>query len=218
MLHVLATILSPIVWLMQLVLEFYISVFSSTGLSILVLSFTFTLLLQPLRKKAEGLEKHISTKMNAAKKEVQALKSTMKGEQLFLATEKIYKQHGYHPIQNIWMGASFFVILPVFVSAILLFSGDGILSDKTFLIINDLSQPDGLFGPINVLPFVMSGITVIDAKLRFKGDKKAQYRFYVIAAVLLALVYNLSSGLVLYWTGSNVMSLILYEFRRPQEK
>lgn len=212
MVQVLEIILSPIVWLMRLLLEFYISLVSSTGLSILLLSLTFALLLIPLRKKAEGLEKRISAKMNAANEEVQALKGTVKGEELFLATEKIYKQHNYHPIQNIGMGASFFVVLPVLISAILLFSGEGILSGKSFLIINDLSKPDHLLGPVNVLPFVMSGITVIDARLRFKDDKKARYRFYFIAAVLLALVYSLSSGLVLYWTGSNVMSLIMWAF------
>ena len=212
MLQVLEIILSPIVWLMRLLLEFYISLVSSTGLSILLLSLTFALLLIPLRKKAEGLEKRISAKMNAANEEVQALKGAVKGEELFLATEKIYKQHNYHPIQSIGMGASFFVVLPVLISAILLFSGEGILAGKSFLIINDLSKPDHLLGPVNVLPFVMSGITVIDARLRFKDDKKARYRFYFIAAVLLALVYSLSSGLVLYWTGSNVMSLIMWAF------
>ena len=110
------------------------------------------------------------------------------------------------------MGASFFVMLPVLISAIVLFSGDSILTGKGFLFINDFSKPDHLPGPVSVLPFVMSGITVIDARLRFKNDKKAQYRFYFIAAVLLALVYNLSSGLVPYWTGSNIMSLIMWTF------
>lgn len=216
MLPALEIILGPIVWLMQLMLEFYVSIVSSMGLSILLLSFTFALLLLPLRKKAQGLEKRINAKMNAANEEVQALKGTMRGEELFLATEKIYKQHGYHPIQSIGMGASFFVMLPVLISAILLFSGDGILTGKSFLFIDDLSLPDRLLGPANVLPFVMSGITVIDARLRFKDDKKAQYRFYFIAAILLALVYNLSSGLVLYWTVSNIMSLIMWTIGREK--
>ena len=134
----------------------------------------------------------------------------LKGEELFFATEKTYKQHGYHPIQSIGMGASFFIMLPVLISAILLFSGDGILSGKSFLFVNDLSKPDHLFGSVNMLPLVMSGVTVIDARLRFRDDKRAQYRFYFIAAVLLLLVYNLPSGLVLYWTGSNVMSLVMW--------
>lgn len=209
MLQVLETILSPIVWLMQWILEFYSSLLSSTGISILLLSFTFALLLLPLRKLAARLEDRINNKMATAGEEVKLIKGTLKGEALFLATEKIYNKHGYHPIQSILLGSSFFVMLPVLVSAILLFSGDGILAGKSFLFIDDLSKPDGLLGPINLLPFVMSGITVLDAKLQYKDDKKAQYRFFFIALVLFALVYSLASGLVLYWTGSNIMSLAL---------
>jgi len=209
MLQVLETILFPIVWLMQWVLEFYSSLFSSTGISIILLSFTFALLLLPLRKLAARLEDRVNIKMAAANEEVKLLKRTLKGEALFLETEKIYKVHGYHPIQSILLGSSFFVMLPVLVSAILLFSGDGVLVGKSFLFIDDLSKSDSLLGPINLLPFVMSGVTVLDAKLRYKDDKKAQYRFFFIAIVLFALVYSLASGLVLYWTGSNIMSLAL---------
>ena len=50
MLSILEIILSPVVWLMKLVLEFYISLVSSTGLSILLLSFTFAVILLPLRR------------------------------------------------------------------------------------------------------------------------------------------------------------------------
>jgi membrane protein insertase Oxa1/YidC/SpoIIIJ len=214
--NVLEIILYPIVWLMQLLLEFYVYLLSSVGFSILLLSLTFAILLKPLRQKAEDFEKRINTRMKAANEEVQALKGTMKGEELFLATEKIYNRHRYHPIHSIGMGVSFFAMLPVLLSAILLFSGDGILHGESFLFIKDLSMPDHLMGPINVLPLVMAGVTVIDAKNRFKDDKKAQYRFYFIAAVLLALVYNLSSGLVLYWTGSNIMSLIMWKIGRAK--
>jgi membrane protein insertase Oxa1/YidC/SpoIIIJ len=69
-------------------------------------------------------------------------------------------------------------------------------------------MPDHLLGPVNVLPLLMSAITVVDAKLRFKEDKSSQYRFFFIAFILLTLVYNLPAGLVLYWTGSNLVSLV----------
>ena len=74
------------------------------------------------------------------------------------------------------MGASFFVMLPVLISAILLFTGD-VLASKAFLFISDLSQPDNLLGPINILPLVMTGITIVDAKLRFADDKPSQVLF-----------------------------------------
>ena len=209
MLEVLETILSPVVWLMELVLNFYISIIGSAGLSVLLLSFTFSLLLMPLAKRAQRTEKRVSERMTRANAEVAQFKGKLKGENLFLETERIYQKHGYHPIQSVGVGASLFVMLPVLISALFLFAGDGVLSGKSFLLIPDLSKPDGLLGPVNLMPFIMSGITLFDARLRFQGDKQAQVRFGIIAVVLLILVYNLASGLVLYWTGSNMMSLFL---------
>ena len=211
--YFLETVLSPIVWLMEFILDFYIRLSSSTGFSILLLSFTFALLLLPFQRMAQRTERRISAKMKIVDAEVQMLKGKLKGEELFLATEQIYERHGYHPIQSVGMGASFFVMLPVLVSAILLLTGSETVIDNRFLLIDDLSQPDSLLGPVNVLPLLMSAITVIDAKLRFKDDRKSQYRFFVIAFLLLIIVYNLSSGLVLYWTGSNIMSLLLSRFQ-----
>lgn len=215
--YLLETVLSPIVWLMELILDFYVRLFSSTGVSILLLSFTFALLLLPLQRMAQRTERLISTKMRIVDAEVQDLKGELKGEKLFLATEQIYERNDYHPIQSVGLGASFFVMLPVLVSAILLFTGSEALVGKSFLFIADLSKPDALLGPINVLPLLMSAITVIDAKLRFKDDRKSQYRFFFIASILLIIVYNLASGLVLYWIGSNIMSLIMSRIRSNAE-
>ena len=211
--YFLETVLSPIVWLMEYVLDFYIRLSSSTGISILLLSFTFALLLLPFQRMAQRTERRIGAKMKVVDAEVQQLKGNLKGEKLFLATEQIYERHNYHPIQSVGMGASFFVMLPVLVSAILLFTGSETVIDKRFLFIEDLSKPDGLLGPVNVLPLLMSAITVMDAKLRFKDDRKSQYRFFLIAFLLLIIVYNLASGLVLYWTGSNIMSLLMSRVR-----
>ena len=202
-------ILNPIIWLMELILRFYESITSSIGIAILLLSVTFSLFLLPLQKSGRRIEQRVSNKMKAANIEVQALKGDLKGEKLFLATERIYKNHGYHPIQSIALGLSFFVMLPVLLSAILLLTGDAILAGKSFLVISDLSKSDKPLGIINLLPILMLAITLIDAKLRFQDDKKSQHRFFFIALVLLILVYNLPAGLVLYWTGSNMVSLIL---------
>ena len=99
-------------------------------------------------------------------------------------------------------------MLPVLISAILLFTENSLLDGKGFVFIDNLARPDGLFGPINILPFIMSAITLVDAKLRYKEDRKSQLRFLFIAVVLLVLVYSMPAGLVLYWTGSNIFSLI----------
>ena len=125
--------------------------------------------------------------------------------------EKIYKKHNYHPIQNIGLGATFFVMLPVLVFAIFLFSNESLTGGQSFLIISDLSKPDKLLDPINILPPVMTAITVVDALLRFRDDSSNQYKFYLIALVLLFLVYNLPSALMLYWIGNNLFSITFYQ-------
>lgn len=210
--EIIELLLSPIVWTMTQVLKFYQQLVSSTGFSIVLMSFTFSLLLIPLQRWGNRIEKKLSGKIQQIDAEIKPLKLELKGEALFLETEKIYSKHNYHPIHSIGMGASFLVMLPVLLSAIILFTGNGILSGQSYLIISDLSKPDGLLGPVNLLPVLMFAVTVVDAKLRFKGDKKSQYRFYFISIILLVIVYNLAAGLVLYWTSSNIMSLILSRF------
>lgn len=198
---------------MDLILGFYIVTFSSTGVSILLLSFTFSLILLPLQRRAERTEQRIGEKIKTVDAKVKNLKGTLKGEELFLATENIYKKHGYHPIQSVGMGASFFVSIPVLISAIVLFTDNVTLIRQSFLIITDLSQPDRILGMINILPILIFSITMVDAKLRFKNDKKSQHRFFLISTLLLILVYNLPSGLILYWIGSNIMSLTISRLR-----
>ena len=131
--YFLETVRSPIVWLMELTLNFYVRLFSSTGISILLLSFTFALLLLPLQRKARLTEQRISDKIKIVDEEVQPLKGKLKGEKLFLATEQIYERSGFHPIHSVGLGASLFVMLPVLISAILLFNGSETLAGKSFV-------------------------------------------------------------------------------------
>lgn len=209
MFDVLSTVLYPIVSLMRGVLGLYYDLSGSMGLSILLLSFTFVIVLLPLGRMAERLESRIRKKVEATSAEVRDLKKTLKGEALFLATERVYKKHGYHPIQSIGLGLSFIAMLPVLVSAIILLDGTDMLAGHSFLMIDDLSRPDQLAGPVNIMPLLMSGVTVVDAHIRYRKDPSSRNRFLCVAVVLLLLVYNLASGLVLYWIGSNMLSMLL---------
>ncbi len=207
--EILGLILFPIVWVMKHFLLLFLWLTGSMGLSIILVGFTFSLMLILPRSWGEKMEQQLARKLQEIEHELQPFKRDLKGEALFLETERIYEAHNYHPIHNIAMGASILVMLPVLLSAIILFSGEGLLSGESFLVLSDLSQPDGLLGPFNLLPILMLAVTVIDAQLRFAANKKNRNRFLVISAILLILVYNLAAGLVLYWTASNFMSLLV---------
>ena len=213
MLDMLQVVLSPIVHAMRLLLEVFYGVSGSMGLSIILVSFTFALVMLPLRRRAERVETRIRDRVRITSQEVKALGPDLKGEARFNATEKIYQQHGYHPIQSVGLGLSFIVMLPVLISAVLLLNGTDALAGHGFLAIDDLSEPDRLLFSINILPFAMSGMTVLDAKTRYKGDPSTRMKFYVIAGLLFLLVYDLASGLVLYWIASNLFSMLLERFR-----
>lgn len=214
--EILSKILAPIIWAMEKLLLLFEGITGSMGLSILCVSLTFALLLVPIRKIAERFEARIGARMSAAAEDVAIAKQTLKGEALFDETERIYKRHGYHPIQSIGMGASFFISLPILLGALVLFSTSPLLEGESFLMVQDLSKPDGILGPINLLPILMSAVTIVDARIRFKDDRSARVRFYIIAAVLFALVYTLASGLVLYWTMSNLFALVFALFVSPK--
>lgn len=214
MLELLETVLWPLISALRFLFIKFEIVTGSAGLAIILLALTVSLLMLPLQRMARRVENRASARAEAASVEVQELKKTMKGEELFFATEEVYKKHNYHPIQLMWQSSSLLLALPVLLSALLLFTNSELLSGASFLVIDDLSKPDRLLDPINVLPILMSLITVFDALIRFRHDRSSRYRFYLVATVLFFLVYNLSSGLVLYWATSNLVSLGLTLTRR----
>ena len=134
----------------------------------------------------------------------------MTGEQRFEATDAVYRAHGYHPIQAMLSAASFLAALPVLISSVIVFTASSEVMGKSFLLVSDLGVQDHLlpFG-VNLLPFVMFGVTLGDAITRFRGDRSAQLRFLVLSAVLLVLVYTMPAALVLYWIGNALASMLL---------
>jgi len=207
-------LLSPLIYAMDLAFGALRSVTGSAGWSIALLSMATTLLTQPLRAWAQVVEKRVSLRKLKVEEEIAATTVGLKGEPKFRAVERIYEAHGYHPIQGVALGAPLFVMLPFLLSALFLFSSNPSLENVPFLFIADLSQPDGLFAGLNILPAVMTGITLMDSRIRFGTDRSAFRRFLFIALVMLVLVYTFASGIVLYWTVSNLVAMLTYLIRR----
>ena len=209
MYDLLSTLLSPIVWAMGRVLELFYHLTGSAGLSVILLALLFTTLLIPIQNYGRRIEERVRGTMKKVETDLAPYKGQLKGEALFNQTEEIYQKHKYHPIHSVGLGMSFIILLPILISAILLLGSHPILEGQSFLFISDLSAPDHMLGPVNVLPIVMSGITVIDAFIRFRDDKPVMVRFLLIAIVLFVLVFNLAAALVIYWTTNVLISLLL---------
>jgi YidC/Oxa1 family membrane protein insertase len=86
------------------------------------------------------------------------------------------------------------------------------LRNQPFLWVNDLSQPDTLtywLGiPINILPVVMAGTSVIQMAMMPKtGDKMQQRIMMMMPLMFFFFCYNYASALALYWTTQNIFSI-----------
>ena len=210
MLEILKLILSPIIWAMDVIFITFTNLTSSPGISVVLVSILVAALSFPLRKWAQHWEARIVGTKAEVDLRLKALPVTLKGEARFREVEKIYEELNYHPIKSIAQGLPFFIMLPFLLSALFLFADNSTINGEPFLFISDLSLPDGLIGGVNLLPFLMSFVTILDAHFRFSNDRSALVRFYVIAAILLMLVYGFSAALVLYWTTSNLISMITF--------
>lgn len=208
--ELLATILHPIVMIMRYLLDAYHVIFGSWGMSIVVLSVSASLLLLPLQRFGRRIEKNTELRISSVNAEVGKLDESLKGEQRFNKIEEIYQSHAYHPIHQVWGGASILVILPVLISAVILFGQHPLLVGSSFLFVADLSEPDNLFHGLNILPGIMFLVTMLDAFSRFSDNRTGLYRYLILSIVLIFLVYNLPASLLIFWIGNNLMSLVIF--------
>lgn len=209
MIDILNQVLFPIIFLMEKIFEIYVHIFISVGFSVIMLSISFSIAFIPIQKKFNKLEKKLSNKIIQINNRINTIDSNLKGEKRFNEIEKIYKDYSYHPIHNIGIGASFIILLPILVSAMLMLSQTEVTSGMPFFFIKDLSVSDNAFLNINILPIIMVAISVIDSVIKFKNDKGSLLKFLFISLFIFYLIYDFASALILYWIISNVFSLCL---------
>jgi YidC/Oxa1 family membrane protein insertase len=105
--------------------------------------------------------------------------------------------------------------MPIFLGLFYMLRTASELRHESFLWVADLSQPDTLFEvagfPINLLPLIM-GVTMFlqmsMMPVNPAADPTQQKIFKFLPFVFLIFLYNFSSGLVLYWTVQNILTIV----------
>lgn len=203
----LALALSPLIYLIDSYYFFIYGLIDSKGLSIVILSLSLSSALIPILNKARKKEHEFTQKLKHVNDEVLKNTITLKGEDKFLATEEIYKKNNYHPIHNIQKGLSFFVLLPILLSAFLFFNINIDKFDTFFLNSIPLSQPDKLLFDFNVIPVLIFITNYIDSRYRFNVHNSGQNGYLFLSLIICFLIYNMSSCLTIYWLTSSLFSM-----------
>lgn len=185
------------------------SVLGNYGLAIIVLTVIVRVIFWPVTHKSTESMK----RMQAIQPEVKKLQAKYKDNptKLNQATMALYKEHKVNPMAGC---LPLLVQIPVFFALFTVLRSAVELRFASFLWIKDLSEQEGLLAnvlpiPLNILPLVMTGLTVWQQKLTpSAGDPQQQKMMMLMPIMFLFLFYPMPSALVLYWTTSQLIALV----------
>lgn len=216
-------ILSPITQIIEISYRVFDKMFGNTGIAVLGVSLTVTLLCLPLYIVAEGwqeTERDIQFKM---KNGIDRIKNAFKGDEQYMILNTYYRQNHYHPIMALRSSFGILIQIPFFLAAYHTLSSLPDLMGQHFFFIRDMGKPDAIFSigsfNVNILPIAMTAINCISGAIYSKGHGlREKIQIYGMAALFLVVLYDSPAGLVLYWTMNNVFSLVknvFYKMKNP---
>ena len=215
-------ILRPLVIFLEWMIKGFYGFTNSYGLAIILMTIVIKIILYPLtRKSFQSMRK-----MSSLQPKINEIREKYKNDQQQMnkATQALYKKEGVNP-----MGGCLPMILqlPIFYALYTVLSSMIELRNQSFLWIRDLTMPDTVatvkmavpllgyrigeqgFTDINILPFVMTATTLLQSKLT-SGDssqQQAKMMTYMFPIVFFFIFWNMPSGLVLYWTIQNILTI-----------
>ena len=188
--------LISLVWLHQFITNY--------GVVIIVLSIIVKILLFPLTHKSMKATQG----MAALQPKMESLKEKHKNDSTKLNQEmmKLYREAGVNPLGGC---LPLLLQMPILIALYTIFSSTIELRDAPFIgWIQDLSLRD----PYYVLPVLMAATMLIQSKMTMKDPRQAMF-VYIMPAVLFFIMMNLPSGLILYWTMINVLTIAQQAFQ-----
>jgi YidC/Oxa1 family membrane protein insertase len=175
------------------------------GLAIIVITFAVKILFWPLT--------HYSTtsmrRMQALQPQLKELREKHKDDpqKLYRKQAELFKENHVNQF-----GGCLPVLLqlPVFFALFVTFRGAIELRHASFLWSADLSQPDDVFGlPIRPLAILMGATMYLQQRLTpSAGDPQQQRMMNFMSIFFIFLFYGMPSGLTLYWTVSQILSIV----------
>ena len=175
------------------------------GWIIVLFAVVIKILVYPLTHKTY----ESAAKMQAIQPKITALREKYKNDNQRLSREtmKLYKEEGVNPLGGC---LPLLLQMPIFIALYNLFGKTIELRQAPFTLwIQDLSLPDELFVggfSLHVLPLLMAVSMLIQQKMTMKDPKQAVL-VYMMPVLMIFIFWSMSSGLVLYWTIFNVLTI-----------
>ena len=209
--------------ILKVLLEVFYFLIPNYGVAIILLTILTKALLIPLSKK--GTES--TAKMSALQPKLQELQTKYKDdpEALNNAMAKLYKEEGINPMGSCW---PMLIQFPIFIGLYGLLNKDFSLRGAMFIPgwITDLSIPETIFtlpfnipflgAQIHLLPILYTASMIFSMKItqsatsgQAAGSKgMTWFMTYGMSIMFFFILYNAPSGLLVYWTMSNLLAIL----------
>jgi len=222
-------------WLMEPARKFLLhtmNVFKSAipggyGVAIILLTLLIRILFWPLTHKSTESMKRMQ-EIQPEVKALQAKYGKSNPQKLQQETMKLYKEKKVNPMGGC---LPMFVQIPVFFALFTVLRNAIELRFADFLWVADLSAPENLFagqipfvGSLNILPLLMSASMIWQQKITPtvattpEQQQQQKMMMFMMPIMMLFFFYTMPSGLVLYWTTSNLLMIAQTGIRNLRKK
>ena len=197
------------------------SVIPSWGWSIVIMTICIKTLFWPLTAKASKSQKRMAQIQGPMAEMKEKYKDNP--QKIQQETLKLFKEHQVNPVAGC---LPMIIQMPIFLGLFYMLRTASELRHEPFLWVADLSLPDTQFEiggfPVNILPMIM-GVTMFLQMSMMPvsptADPAQQKIFKFLPFIFLIFLYNFASGLVLYWTVQNILTIVQQKIinSRPDE-
>lgn len=193
-------------------LNFFYSLIPNYGVAILLLTVLVRIIFWPLTHSSTKSMKKMQ-EIQPKLKEIQALYKD-NPQKMQQETWAVYRDNKVNPLSSC---LPMLVQIPVFIALFTVLRSAVELRYASFLWIADLSEPENLFmgmipfvGALNILPILMAATMAIQTYLTpSAGDPQQQKMMMIMMPIMmLFMFYSFPSALSLYWTVSQVLSIV----------
>jgi YidC/Oxa1 family membrane protein insertase len=190
------------------------SVIPNYGVVIVLLAVLMRVVFHPLNVRALRSQR----KMQALKPELDALNKTHK-DNPELRTKKMMELHKKHGVSPLGSCLPLLVQMPVIYALYNVLMNAIALRKAPFVLwMKDLAGPDTVgevMGiPINILPLLMAGTMFWQQKMTPTDPRQAPM-LILMPLFMVFIFYSLPSGLVLYWTVTNLLAITQQMMMKP---
>jgi YidC/Oxa1 family membrane protein insertase len=190
------------------------SVLPNWGVAIIIITIVLKLVFWPLTQISARSAKKMQKIQGPMKELTEKYKDDpkRKNEEMM----KLYRKHKVNPLGGC---LPMVVQIPIFIGFFYMLRTSSELRFAEFLWIADLSQPEKIFSwgfsipfigqYFNLLPFTMGLTMYFQMKMTpTAASSEQQAIFKFMPVMMVVMLYNFGSGLCLYWTVQNLMTIL----------